>query len=244
MKVFLYSKKSSFISLDCLFFFRLRKISAMEISEVNLSVLNGELTISKGDIPQVEKDFIQNVHTFMRLREQIILKSQCSKNNFSKKSSKFISYDTVKVKDKELRNLIKICKKNLDRENSGESSGIDYYATSLNVSEENRTMSNTSMNETKYATHPLVETAWSKIRDHLDDLKENDEMSAYVIKYTNILKLHIENKIPLDHVCIIGLVSCIRPSYIEQIFDLGLIDAVTKLHCLFKPSNLISYLSF
>ena len=192
----------------------------METLQANTAISNGEITIIRAEIPQIEKDFIQNVQAFIRLREQILLKSQCNKSNYSKKISKFLNYETVKAKDKELKNLIKVCKQNLDSSDSGKSFSIDYYETSFGGFDDERTTNDTEMNVVKNESYPLIETVWNNVREHLDQLKENGEMSAYVIKYTNILKLHVENKIPLDHVCIIGLVSSKKfSSILSQLFE-------------------------
>jgi hypothetical protein len=205
-------------------------------AQINGANIYGEIAINKAEIPDIEKEFIQNVREFMRLREQVILKQQCYKSDYSKKVSKSFSNETVTIKDKELRNLIKICKRNVDYEENGNLQ-IGYYMTNVNDQRDGNSSRNTMMNEIKDMWHSLIEIAWHKIREHLDDLKDNSDMSAYAVKYTTILKQHIENKLPLDHLCIIGLVSCIQPSYIEDIFNLNLIDSATKLHCLFKPSN-------
>jgi len=206
-------------------------------AQTNGATINGDIAINKAEIPETEKEFIQNVREFMRLKEKVILKQQCYKSNFSKKVSKSFSNETATVKDKELRNLIKICKRNIDYEENGNLQ-IGYFMT--NDQREGNCSRNTMMNEIKDEWHSLIEIAWHKIREHLDDLKDNSDMSAYAVKYTTILKQHIENKLPLDHLCIIGLVSCIQPSYIEEIFNLNLIDSATKLHCLFKPSKFLN----
>ena len=59
--------------------------------------------------------------------------------------------------------------------------------------------------------------------------------------YTNVLKLHIENRVKLDKVCIKALACSVRPSYIEEIFYLNLIDADTDINSLMRNGKIFHH---
>jgi hypothetical protein len=83
---------------------------------------------------------------------------------------------------------------------------------------------------------------WHRISEHLYEMKYNDEVQDHLVNFTNFLKLHIDNRVPLANMCIRGLVSCLRPSYIEDLFDLGLIDEDTLADDIFTQNRLFSSL--
>ena len=184
-----------------------------------------EMSVARADITAADTTFIQQLKEYLRLRERDLLKKHVTGKSCFRTLTNKTYISELKVQDRQIQQLIKICK--------DYNTHLGYYSTTFNTHNSNEIDEFESNQADFKAT--LTEMAWSKVKDHLEDLKENDDMANYVVNYTNILKLHIESKLSLDHACILGLVSCIRPSLIEEIFDLGLVDNSSKVYCLFKP---------
>jgi hypothetical protein len=102
----------------------------------------------------------------------------------------------------------------------------------LDIQNQRRMKINDRMNEESH------EMLWERIEEHLMEHKIFESIDEYLIKYTNILKLHIDHRVKLDKLCSKALVSCVRPSYIEEIFDLNLIDADTDINSLMKNGKI------
>ena len=79
------------------------------------------------------------------------------------------------------------------------------------------------------------EQVWRKITNYLSDLKEND-IDDYLTYFTAIIKLHVEHKITLDHMCLPSLTNCIEPAQIQSLFNLELVDTADPfvLNCIFE----------
>ncbi len=82
------------------------------------------------------------------------------------------------------------------------------------------------------------EMLWERIEEHLIEHKIFESIDEYLIKYTNILKLHIDHRVKLDKLCTKALVSSVRPSYIEEIFNLNLVDADTDINSLMRNGKI------
>ena len=93
-----------------------------------------------------------------------------------------------------------------------------------------------TIDQTKWDTY---EDVWIRIENHLSSQRNFENIDAYVIKYTNILKLHIDHRVKLDKLCSLALVSSVRPSFIEEAFNLKLIDENTDVASLFRDGRKI-----
>ena len=113
-----------------------------------------------------------------------------------------------------------------DEMDDSEQSEIKFFTSDLK--HQSSMVKNNQMNWEAY------EDVWSRIEDHLSEQKTYVRIDNYIIKYTNILKSHIEHRVRLDRLCAEALVSSVRPSYIEDIFDLNLIDEDTDVGSLLK----------
>jgi len=83
---------------------------------------------------------------------------------------------------------------------------------------------------------------WDMITEILDKINSEGDIDFCIIRYTGILKLHIEHRIQLDVKCFNALLYCKQPEYIKQIFDLNLFDSGDKSHigCLFENESLFN----
>jgi hypothetical protein len=82
------------------------------------------------------------------------------------------------------------------------------------------------------------EMLWKRIEKCLTEQIIYESIAEYLIVYTNVLKLHIDNRVTLDKLCIKALVCSVRPSYIEEIFNLNLIDADTDINSLMRNGKI------
>jgi hypothetical protein len=194
------------------------------------------ITINKAEISRVEAAFVRNLHYYIQLRQQAILKKSIAKKEIVRDA-----IQQKQPKDKHLAQILRLVRQNLNPETS---QGFSFYKSGISQEEETSETplggSGSGMNQQMQSTPRLHTTIWLSIKDHLDELKDNDDLTGYVVNYTNILRVHIDNRVPLEHSCIIGLVSCVRPSYIEAIFDRALIDETSRIQCLFKPRMLFN----
>jgi hypothetical protein len=96
------------------------------------------------------------------------------------------------------------------------------------------TTKNIIIDQTKWDTY---EDVWLRIENHLSSQKNFENIDTYIIKYTNILKSHIDHRVKLDKLCSLALVSSVRPSFIEEAFNLNLIDENTDVASLFRDGR-------
>ena len=82
-----------------------------------------------------------------------------------------------------------------------------------------------------------LEQAWELLSDRMGELKDGENVREYVIRYTKILRMHIIYQVPVDNMCLIALANCIRPSHVEDVFNLGLITEQSNVACLFKHGS-------
>ena len=98
-----------------------------------------------------------------------------------------------------------------------------------------------TIDQTKWDTY---EDVWIRMENHLSSQKTFESIDIYVIKYTNILKSHIDHRVKLAKLCSLALVSSVRPSFIEEVFNLNLIDENTDVASLFRDGRNIFELKF
>lgn len=83
---------------------------------------------------------------------------------------------------------------------------------------------------------------WNKILVEQSELRRED-LSEYLKNYTQILYLHIKNRIILDFKCFNIINACLEPTHINDLFDKNLIDLNDLNHfsCIFNHQNLFNH---
>ena len=185
---------------------------------------------------EYERQFSCNVSKYIRLKQQSSFMKCSGKKNAVPHLTRKNAIQTIN--EKHIKQQIKLAKEarakfgNTNSDSIYRTSTSNYFADNDENEFDNITRCNDIAELSESSTY---EEVWAEIREHLEELKENGNMEGFAIGYTKILMLHVYNEVPFDHMCLIGLVSCIKPLCIEELFDLGLIDEETKLQCLFKP---------
>lgn len=174
---------------------------------------------------------------FIRLRESAQFKADMKKKSYDKQYislSNRINQFVSKVHAKTVKKDIPTTSnqnESLDYEDLANSDN-EMQASSSDA--EDSTETNKAIKIKLEESHSC-EQVWRKINNYLDDLKEND-IDDYLTYYTAIIKLHVEHKITLDHMCLPSITNCIEPAQIQSLFNLELVDTVNPFvfNCIFE----------
>ena len=203
----------------------------MNIIHINVNNNEGSTASS---ILDDNLDLNKCILKFIRIRESAQFKADMKKKSYNKQ------YVSLSNRINQFVNS-KPAKKDIPTSSSkNESLDFEDLANSDNEMQASSSDAEDSAETNKTIKIKLEEShsceqVWRKINNYLEDLKEND-IDDYLTYYTTIIKLHVEHKITLDHMCLPSMTNCIEPAQIQSLFNLELIDTVNpfNFNCIFE----------